>query len=1029
MSTLAFHVGPIAFNQPGWLVLIPVLATITLLIGRRSLSGLGSTSRYLALAARLLVITLVVGAIAQPSFRREARGVNVTVVVDESDSVRKPIKGPDGRMLDVNTFVGQYIDEAASQSQIGDTVARLTVARKAYVQTLPIPPQDKPDSIFTGATDGTNLAAGVSLSLAVNPSNSGNRLLLVSDGNETAGNLLAAASSARAAGVPIDVLPRTYKFDREIMVERIVAPASVRMGQNVNLRVVIRSLTKASGKLELSINGDPVDISLDAADSPVPSPARPASLSRQVSLEPGVNIIAIPVRLSKAGPQTFGAIFTPDDAAADAIEQNNRSTAVTFVQSEGRVLVLAPESAEALPLLGVLRESKLSAEVRMPTDAPTSLVEWGAFDAVILANCSAAGFSQAQQEQMRSYVHDLGGGLVKIGGPESFGAGGWLGSPLADALPVKLDPPQKRQMPRGALALLMHSCEMPNGNYWGQQTALAAINNLSRLDLAGVYEFSFGSGDTRVYPMSEVGNKGAITRAINSLTFGDMPSFDSLLKLCIEDLIVAKAGAKHCIIISDGDPQLLNRSLLTDAKANRVTISTVLVYPHNRARGGPDWDTMERIAKDTGGNFYPIIDQGAFAQLPAIFIKEAQTVKRTLIYEGDPFVPTVVNTVSEPMRGLSGAIPPISGYTVTADRDGLSMVTLRGKENDPILAHWQYGLGKSVAFTSDTAVRWAKGWPSWSKYRAFWEQHVRWAMRPSGSADMRVNTEDQGDRTKLIVEALDAQGERLNFATITGKVVGPAGNVESVELRQVGPGRYETIFDSENSGAYVANLRYQLLGTGQGKEGNLQAAVTRPYADEFRMLEDNAALLKLVADRTGGRVLSPDPRTANLWDRTGIVMPVSLTPIWLTVALVALCVFLFDVGVRRVRIDPALIAGFFRRVSGRSQSRGSQVLGDLKQARQRAQQGSTTSQERKPARSSAADRQAASTKFDATPDELARGRTMDSAASLTDAPGKPRVKVTDKTEPRPDQETNTDEGLSRLKKARQRAQDQHDDTN
>src|SRR5690606_28916824 len=209
---------------------------------------------------------------------------------------------------------------------------------------------------------------------------------------------------------------------------------------------------------------------------------------------------------------------------------------------------------EASALVDALTEARIQTDVRGPADGFQSLVELGVYDAVIMVNTPAYAYSQQQQEDLRAYVHDIGGGLIMLGGPASFGAGGWIGSPLADALPIKLDPPQKRQLPRGALALIMHSCEMPEGNYWGAQTALAAVNNLSRLDLAGVIEYNWQKGDDSINPRQEVGSKTAIRRAINSLSFGDATSFQSMMARAIPDLEKADAAVKHWIIISVGDP-------------------------------------------------------------------------------------------------------------------------------------------------------------------------------------------------------------------------------------------------------------------------------------------------------------------------------------------------------------------------------------------------------------------------------------------------------------------------------------------
>jgi uncharacterized membrane protein len=1030
MTLAAFHIGPVQFDQPVWLGLLPVSIVLILLIGRQTLSGMGTTSRRVAMVVRVIVVALLVGAIARPYWRKESKSVNVVVIRDTSDSVRRPwtpsaTPGATAK-TDLVQEANLFVRDAARVAKVDDLISIVTAARKSYVQVLPVPPREgQPDSEPSGDTDATNLAEAVTLAMAIMPGTAANRLLLISDGNQTAGDLMVAANAAKAAGVPIDVLPLKYKYDREVLVERIAVPATARMGQNVNLKVLLTALKPATGTLNLLINGETVDLD-----------PKTEALGMKLALDAGMNAVPIPVALPRPGPQKFEAIFTPENPDDDAIVQNNRSMAVTFVQSEGRVLVITPSPDEVEPLLEVMQQSKIAAEVVDPDAAPKTKEEWAGYDAVIMANTPAFHFSQQQQEDLKAFVHDLGGGLVMVGGPDSFGAGGWIGSPLADALPIKLEPPQKRQMPRGALALIMHSCEMPQGNYWGKQVALAAVSRLTRQDLAGILEFSFGSGDTWVYPLSEVGNKSAITRAINSLTYGDMPSFDNITGMAVRKLKAADAGMKHIVIISDGDPQAPNAGLLQEARAAKISISTVLVYPHDRSANGPFVSAMQNVARQTGGRCHVIVDQGEFAKLPEIMIKEAQVVKRSLIWEGQPFQPTVVNAVSEPMRGLGGGVPQIGGYIVAADREGLSMVTLRGKENDPILAHWQYGLGKAVTFTSDVSARWARSWPSWGKFKAFWEQHVRWAMRPGGTADMRVLTEDLGDRTRVTVEALDQNGDRLNFVRFVGRVVGPNGDADTVELRQEGPGRYTGIVDTGKSGAYVMNFRYLTPDPngGPAREGNLQAAVTRPFADEYRTLQDNAALLKLVAERTGGRVIgqdtSADPAKADLWSHKGLTMPVATRSIWITVSLIAIGLFLTDVAVRRVRFDPRAIAEAVRKGMGKGRHRAGEQMASLKQARERAQHrgaqaapGATEAEKAAIRAAAKADKATAAAKFEVSADELSKARKNQAIPTLDPERAKVREAEAKTGEGKKEEEG----GMSRLKKARERAQEKFED--
>ncbi|MFN5958663.1 MAG: hypothetical protein ACK462_12095, partial [Planctomyces sp.] len=182
-----------------------------------------------------------------------------------------------------------------------------------------------------------------------------------------------------------------------------------------------------------------------------------------------------------------------------------------------------------------------------------------------------------QQSELRSYVHDLGGGLLMVGGDESFGAGGWIGSPLAEALPIKMDPPQKREMPRGALMLVMHSCEMPQGNFWARKTSEAAINALSSRDMAGIVEHPLGGGDGLVHPLSVLGNKAAAMRGLAALSFGDAPAFQPMLQTSYNELINASvSGLAACPAGTSGSKSASYRTGPVAAGRRTGTISTLV---------------------------------------------------------------------------------------------------------------------------------------------------------------------------------------------------------------------------------------------------------------------------------------------------------------------------------------------------------------------------------------------------------------------------------------------------------------------
>ncbi len=1019
------ELGPIAFASPLWLWLIPVFVFLTLWIGRKSLSGLGTSTRIAALIARTLVIVLLVSAMAEPQLRKVSKDVAVTAIIDASKSVP----------TNLQQRVEAFIHEAAAQGKKPeDRLGVITVAKDAFVQTLPSKRVTGVDRQFVGSLNGTNLAAGIQLALATAPKDAAQRLILASDGLETSGSLLQAAQAAKAAGVPIDVIPIRYKYGNEVLVDRVVTPGTAREGQTISVRVVLKATRAASGRLNILENGQAIDLDPQSE-----------ALGEHVELAPGTNVLTVQVPVSGRGAHQYDAVFEPDRTASgemtDSLMENNKGTSVTFASGEGSVLVLRTINDkgvdESAQLVEALEASGIRCDVQNPEQIDLSLTNINSYDAIVMVNQDAYPYSYDTQETLRQYVHDTGGGLVMVGGDKAFGAGGWIGSPLEDALPIKLDPPQKRQMPRGALALVIHSVEMPRGTFYGKQVCNAAVKALSRLDYVGIVEFEGMGGTDWTLPLQLKGDGTAARQAISKLRFGDMPDFDPSLELALQGLMAVDAGQRHVIVISDGDPSL-SVGVLKKYRAAGVTISCVGVFPHSNS----DLTTMQRMAKYTGGKPYAVTTNGALANLPNIFIKEAQTVKRTLIWEGQPFSPTVVRG-AETLRGLTG-VPPITGYVVAADREGLAQVLLRGKENDPIAAQWQYGLGRTMTFTSDASTRWAASWVAWDQFKQFWEQQLRWVMRPAGSPNVRVSTEKRDDKTLVVVEAVDNDGRRLPTATFQGRMATPDGKGAPIVLRQVGPGRFEALVDTPESGTYVMSMRYEAppaVEGGQETEGSVQAAIIKPFADEFRALEDNAAVLRQVAQITGGRVLGEDPLTAELWSREGLTMPVSTRSIWLLVTLTGIGLFLLDVAIRRVRLDVAKAFVAIRRGAHRSKEKAGAQLSGLHAARAKAQAqmagrvapsqqdadiaragGSAHASDPKTAQQ--ARKQQAKRKFEASDEDRKRAVSKPIALGGEAEPG---VKPAKKRPVDTNETQQEEQGMSRLLKAKQRAREEMTD--
>lgn len=883
---------PLTFDKPIWLFLL-VLIVPCYFMARRSIGGLSRSKATITFALRVIVILILSAALAHPVWEKRGEGVTVSILLDRSQSVPLPLKASS-----VN-FLRKAVE---AKENTDDRVAVISIAKDANIVAMP----DINSSVAPGSDEGdltaTNLAAGLRTALAIMPEDTANRIVLASDGNETMDSVLTAAEIARANKVPIDVLILEYNHEKEIIFERIIAPARARKGQTVNLRLALRTQHDTSGTIRLQMNGEPIDL----------DPAAEGDGWR-VQLKSGpANVFPVTLKMDSSGPMQFDATFEPDNPADDGVDRNNSAVAVTFVTGEGKILVIdEPDGSESEYLVRTLAQSQISVDLRTP-ESITGPIMLAGYDAVVLANIPRHAFDNEQDKALHAYVHDLGGGLVMLGGPDSFGAGGWIDSEVSKALPLKLDPPQTKQQMRGALALVMHSCEMAQGNFWGQQVAIAAINALSSQDYVGIVVYSWGgmgpniNNSSWALPMTIAGNKAIPIDAAKKMQVGDMPTFEDSLTLGLQGLMSVRAGQRHTIIISDGDPAPPSKTLLDQYVANRITITTVMVGGHGTQM---DMASMKNTANVTGGNFYNITNP---KQLPQIFIKEAQIVSRSLIQEGDVYQPRVTSQLPGPVEGFP-SVPTIDGYVLTAARDGLAqvpMVVETSEGPDPIYAHWNYGLGKAVAYTSDIRGRWGMQWVGWQQFKSFWEQTIRWVMRPSSPANLMVNTRQEGDRAIVEVEALDANAAFLNFLKTSAMVLSPDTTATPLSLQQIGPGKYRGEFKTTDAGAYLVNINY---ATGSGEtatQGNLQAAVTVPYSREFRDVRHNKALLEDLATSTGGRVLmAGDPETMQLFDRTDLEVPKSPKEIWDILAMLAAALFVFDVAARRLSIDPKWIMG------------------------------------------------------------------------------------------------------------------------
>jgi hypothetical protein len=297
---------------------------------------------------------------------------------------------------------------------------------------------------------------------------------------------------------------------------------------------------------------------------------------------------------------------------------------------------------------------------------------------------------------------------------------------------------------------------------------------------------------------------------------------------------------------------------------------------------------LEDIAELGGGRYY-FTDRAA--TLPVIFAEETQLAMRSYIVE-EPFYPTLT-AVSPILTGIE-AVPQLAGYVATSPKPA-GRVILTTHQNDPLLATWQYGLGRAAAWTSDATGRWAQQWVGWDEFSRFWAQVVRWTIVERTEVPVEMKVAMEGEVAHVAVDAQDAGGAFVNGLDAGVSIVGPDGNPVQVELLQTAPGRYEGAFVPQAEGAYVMRL------TGSLEDEEVVALTTgwvMGYSPEYASLEGDPTYLAGLAEVGGGGVLA-EPAEAIAHNIRGVGMRRDLWPYLLALATVLLP---FDVGVRRLAL-------------------------------------------------------------------------------------------------------------------------------
>jgi len=657
-------------ERPRWIAGLVLVAVV--------LAGSWLTVRYdsrrrraLAAALRTAIVVLLVLSLAGLLYRGTTSRPYLVFAIDRSASVD----------TDKNPAANEFLREA---------IGRIAPADCAWVQ-------------FAGrAVEGDSSVAGLdvlesdpaeALRLAARliPTEYVPRIVLLTDGQPTRGDLLAAA---QGLPVPVDVVPLRPVPWPEVRVAAVRGPELARRHEPVEILVTVQANRDVEGHVELREVGG-------------------LAFGHPTRLAPGVNEVRLATVMRGHETATYEVRLT--DFADTLAENNAGRVAVRGVAPPRLLLVTGPSTPGVERLREPLAAAGIEVVLRDAGAWPTRGEEWAAFDAVFLADVEPAQIGAAAVAELDRLVSGRGGGLIVVGGDATFAFDRLGATGLEAILPVQSTLRDEEAAPTLALLLVIDRSGSMREQGRMELAKLAAqrcvdLDRLSARDQVGV--LAFGQDWQWIAPLGPCRDKEALKQQIDSLVAeGTTEMYPALVAACLA-LEEVPADRRHAIVLTDGIPSPGDYAeLAAKMAAAGITVSTVSVG------GDADQAIVRDLARIAGGRHYHCDDAAA---IPEILVADARKAA-----EARSLVPQSYG----PLEGLDVAgMPPLGGYALTSPRpEGELMLLIGG--GDPLLAWRQYGRGISVAFTSSVADLQGATWREWEGSGPFWAGLCRLAMR------------------------------------------------------------------------------------------------------------------------------------------------------------------------------------------------------------------------------------------------------------------------------------------------------------
>jgi Mg-chelatase subunit ChlD len=615
-------------------------------------------------------------------------------------------------------------------------------------------------------SNGTNLDAALRKALALLAPQDDGLILLISDGAATLGNPRPWGSPEASAGVPLIWWdPTRGETIRDARIASL--EPEVRRDGTLSARVRMATSEPLTARLAIRLDGRLL-------------------AERTLNLD-GDAALDLDLGATPDSRQSLSAVI---EVRRDQRPGNDRRGVIVGSQATPRVCLVA-RSPEGSTVAQGLASGGWDLRVSGPQG----------FDPMRISECRVLILEGIRPIDLdagtwRAVQHEVtfgGQGLVVLGGPGTFGTGGYRHSPLEDLLPVTSEAPER--IPAAAvLYALDKSGSMarptalgPSRHELARLAVARSAGSLAATDHCGLLAFDVES--RRLLALARHEYPAAAMRAAPMPPPGGGTALGPVIRDALELLADDPSPQRLLVLVSDGQVSDAEDAASLGSRLAAAGIEPVVLSVGEATQD----DALRELASAARGSFSSVTALDALPELMQLEVER----RRDPIHRG-PVVPRVLEPL--PIASMpAGPWPPLAAYPITKARAG-AQVYLAAASGDPLLAGHGAGVGRVLVLPAGLS-EWAQGWSSWAPWAKALGELIAWAGGAGEPLAARMEPSPEGG-ARVLVELATPDGRWSQAPSIALRVLDPLNQSQALEARAIAPGLYAAELGDTPSGPY-----------------------------------------------------------------------------------------------------------------------------------------------------------------------------------------------------------------------------------